>query len=181
ENIYEYADRALHEFFTQAATAPWFKNTVFVILGDHGQRFDPLYEVPLSYHHIPLIIHGPGASTHRTHHGFGTQVDIGETILGMLRLPHVNNTLGSDLLRTEQPCAYFCSDDLMGAVNERFFWVRSGGIERLYDYPTRSTVDVSARYPGVMDSLRTRTHSMVQAAQWMVDEKMVGEPVLLLP
>lgn len=176
ENIYEYADRALREFFERAVQQHWFKNTVFVILGDHGQRFDPVYEVPLSYHHIPLIIHAPGMATPRTEHNFGTQVDLSETLLGLLRVPHVNNTLGMDLLRTSQPCAWFCSDDRIAALDERYYWIQSGGVHRLYDHHTGSVTDHSAQRPDILDNMRTRTYSMVQTAQWLVDNHFVGKP-----
>ena len=176
ENIYQYADRAMELFFAEAATHPWFANTVFVIVGDHGQRFDPVYEVPIPYHHVPLIIHGPGVVAARMEHGFGTQVDLPETILGLLNIPHVNNTLGMDLQRSTHPLAYFCSDDRLCAINDRSYWIRTGEVEHLYDHVARSTQDVSAQRPAELDSLRTYTMSMVQAAQVLVDGKLVGKP-----
>ncbi|MBL0129273.1 MAG: sulfatase-like hydrolase/transferase [Flavobacteriales bacterium] len=177
ENIYQYADRAMELFFAQAATHPWFANTVFVILGDHGQRFDPVYEVPIPYHHVPMIIHAPGVVAARMEHGFGTQVDVPETILGLLNIPHVNNTLGLDLRRSQHPLAYFCSDDRICAIDDRSYWIRTGEVERLYDHPSRRTTDVSQQRPLELDSLRTYAMSMVQVAQWLVDEKLVGKPI----
>lgn len=177
ENIYEYADRAMAEFFTAARKEPWFANTVFVILGDHGQRFDPVYEVPLAYHHVPLIIHAPGLVAPRTEHGFGTQVDVPETVLGVLRIPHANNTLGMDLTRKTNPCAYYCSDHRIAALNDHSYWIRTGDTERLYDHPSRSAVNIASDRPAELDSLRTYAQSMVQAAAWLVEKKLVGDPV----
>ncbi len=172
EGIYEYADRALAEFFAAARTAPWFANTVFVILGDHGQRFDPLYEVPLAYHHVPLVIHAPGLVVPGIRRGFGTQVDVQETVLGALRMPHVNNSLGQDLMRHAYDAAYFCSDHRIAALNEYSYWIRSGEIERLYDYPSRGTEDLSTERAADRDSLKRFAEGMVQAAAWMVESRM---------
>ena len=177
ENIYEYTDAALAAFFAEARQRPWYANTLFVLTGDHGQRFDPVYEVPLSYHHVPLVIFDPRDRTGQTHHGYGTQVDLPETILGLLRLPHVNNTLGSDLRRWSHPCAYFCSDSRIAALNDRYYWIRSGDVEHLYDLASGATKDVSAALPAVSDSLRTYAESMTAVMRHMVKERLVGESV----
>ena len=174
ENIYEYADRALAEFFSAAQKEVWFTNTVFVIVGDHGQRFDPVYEVPLAFHHVPLIIHAPGLVVPRMEHGLGTQVDLPETVLGTLHIPHMNNTLGMDLMRGTHPCAYFCSDHRIAALNRSSYWIRTGETERLYDHPSRSTFNLAGDRRTDLDSLRTYAQSMVQAATWMVEKKLVG-------
>ena len=179
EMIYEYADAALQEFFDQARKKPWFANTVFVITGDHGQRFDPVYEVPLSYHHVPCIVYAPDLVAAQPHQGFGLQIDIPETVLGLLRIPHVNNTLGIDLLRSQRSSAYFCSDARIAAINDRFYWIRDGEVEHLYEYGTRSTKDVSAQHALSTDSLRTEAVSMTQTMQWLLENKLVGKPVEL--
>ncbi len=178
EDIYEYADRALATFFAAARRAPWYANTVFVLLGDHGQRFDPLYEVPLAYHHVPLVVHAPGLAVPGTVHGWGTQADVPATVLGLLRQPHVDNTLGLDLLQRTHPLAYFCSDERLCALNDSSYWIRTGEVERLFDHTHRSTVNAAAQRTADLHALRTYTMSMVQAAQWLVDEKLLGPPVL---
>ncbi len=174
ERIYEYADRAMAAFFAAARGRAWFGSTVFVLLGDHGQRFDPLHEVPLAYHHVPLVLHAPGSIAPGALSGFGTQVDLPETILGLLRIAHVNNSLGDDLARSPKPMAYFCSDHRIAALNERWYWIRTGDTERLYDPRSRSTDDRSAQHPAARDSLKHYAESMVQAAAWMVERRMCG-------
>lgn len=174
ENIYQYADRTLELFFADLLDRNLMSNTVFVILGDHGQRFDPLHEVPLAYHHVPLVIRAPGQAEARTEHGFGTQVDLPETILGLLRIPHVNNTLGKDLTREAHPLAYFCSDHRIAALDERNYWIRTGEVERLYDLASRSTEDLSKVRQAERDSLKRHAESMVQASAWLVERRLVG-------
>ena len=56
-----YADIALHKFFQTAATKPWFKNTVFVITGDHTSHSDKEYFYSQSGHYeVPFLIYAPG-------------------------------------------------------------------------------------------------------------------------
>jgi hypothetical protein len=174
EAIYEYADRALAEFLAEARTRSWFNSTLFVILGDHGQAFDPLYEVPLAYHHVPLLLHAPGWLEPDAMHGFGTQADLPATILGLLRIPHIDNTLGKDLMHGGHAAAYFCSDHRICAINSSGYRIRDREAVRLYDHRTRSTSDVAASRAALRDSLGRYAESMVQAAQALVERKLAG-------
>ncbi len=177
ESIYEYADAALEGFFAEATKKAWFPNTLFVITGDHGQRFDPLHEVPLSYHHVPLIILDPRDRAARTDHRFSTQVDIPETTLGLLCLPHVNNTLGIDLTRSSRACAYFCSDARIAALDDRFYWIRTGAVEHLYDLASHDTQDRSGSEKAALFPLKTCAESMTACMRHLVDNRLVGPPV----
>ena len=56
-----YADIALKKFFQTASTKPWFKNTVFVITGDHTSHSDKEYFYSQSGHYeVPFLIYAPG-------------------------------------------------------------------------------------------------------------------------
>lgn len=64
DQIVEYADWSIKQFMTEAEKQPWFDNTIFVLLGDHGKLVDsPESEIPQSYNHIPLMIYGKGIQT----------------------------------------------------------------------------------------------------------------------
>ena len=50
DQIVEYADWSIKQFMTEAEKQPWFDNTIFVLLGDHGKLVDsPESEIPQSY------------------------------------------------------------------------------------------------------------------------------------
>lgn len=56
-----YADIALQKFFQTASTKPWFKNTVFVITGDHTSHSEKEYFYSQSGHYeVPFLIYAPG-------------------------------------------------------------------------------------------------------------------------
>lgn len=62
-----YADRSLKEFFAAAETKPWFKNTIFVITGDHTQKSDHNKDYGLNmlgWYRVPLLIYAPGLAAH---------------------------------------------------------------------------------------------------------------------
>lgn len=174
ENIYQYMDWALSGFFATARTKTWFANTLFVITGDHGQAFDRTYEMPLSYHRIPLLVYSPGSIQPRIDHRLGSQLDVSETVLGMLRLPHENNTLGIDLAREQRPFAVFSADAKLAAVNERFYWMCIGDRQQLYHWPSNSPSDVLAAHTLLADSMRHCAESTTQAARWAMESGAVG-------
>ena len=81
DQIVEYADWSIKQFITEAEKQPWFDNTIFVLLGDHGKLVDsPESEIPQSYNHIPLMIYGKGIQP-EIRAQFGGQIDVAPTRL----------------------------------------------------------------------------------------------------
>jgi hypothetical protein len=102
------------------------------------------------------------------------QTDVPATVLGLLRLPHWDNTLGRDLLKGGHPAAFFCSDHRICAINDQHYRIRDRASVRLYDHVNGSTTDIAAERPGSCDSLGVFAESMVQAAQALVRRKQVA-------
>ena len=58
DNAVRYADHALGKFFKDASLAPWYKNTVFVIVADHNLRVNGPGLIPVDAFRIPAVITG---------------------------------------------------------------------------------------------------------------------------
>jgi phosphoglycerol transferase MdoB-like AlkP superfamily enzyme len=93
-----YADYALGYFIAQAERHPWFKDTVFVIVADHGARVYGKTEIPLSTYEIPLLIYSPGNIAPGQVDTLTTQIDVAPTVLGLLGLPYRAPFFGEDVL-----------------------------------------------------------------------------------
>ncbi len=104
-NSFRYLDHALGVFFRLAANEPYFKNTVFVLYGDHGTRTGApgewlsLGDLSPTVYHVPFLIYAPGF----IHEGRridtpSSHVDILPTIASFCGRPYTNRTLGLDLL-----------------------------------------------------------------------------------
>lgn len=171
EITYEYTDWAITNFMDSCSRKPWYNNTVFVFVGDHGVNIRGQYDVPLSYNHVPLIIHAPGLfEKPEVRHQLANQTDIFPTIMGLIQQDYTQNTLGFDLFKEKRPFAFFSQDHKMGVVNERFLYVaRKSGKETLIDYRSGSTEDISHLYPALVDSMKNYACSNLQVAQWMID------------
>lgn len=96
-----YADWALGQFFAKARQEPYFKDTLFVVLGDHGFGNDEqITEMDLSRFSIPLLMIGPGVQETfgNSRDTVGSQIDVVPTIVGRLGLPVQAQCWGRDLL-----------------------------------------------------------------------------------
>lgn len=93
-----YADYSLRDFFTQAREQSWYKNTLFVIVADHGARVYGEAQVPLPSYEIPLLIIAPDHLKPRQIRTPISQMDIAPTVLGLLGLPYEAPFFGQNVL-----------------------------------------------------------------------------------
>jgi hypothetical protein len=99
-NSMRYADWALGEFFRQAQREEWFRNTLFVLTGDHGFGApSAITEMRLDRQHVPLLFYSPAmdpsiVGRRRT---VASQVDIGASVLGLLGLEAPHQSWGRNL------------------------------------------------------------------------------------
>ncbi len=80
-----YSDYALREFFKKVQSAPWFKNTIFVLTPDHtGISSDPFYSNNVGQYSIPIMFYLPGSLLKGSDSTTVQQTDILPTLLGLL-------------------------------------------------------------------------------------------------
>lgn len=181
----EYADWAIGKFLQLASRQRWFDNTLFVFVADHGANLNTVYDMPLSYFHTPFIIYSPSLIKEPQKLAeIGGQIDVFPTIMGILNIPYVNNTMGIDLLKESRPCIYFCGDDRMGCLNEEYFLVTRGkGNESLYKYRTRDPRDYLDSKMQVAVIMKDYFFSMMQTTKWLIRNGKVGlqQPLSPIP
>jgi phosphoglycerol transferase MdoB-like AlkP superfamily enzyme len=96
-----YSDWALGQFFAKIRNAPYFNETLFVIVGDHGfGSGEQLTEMNLARFNVPLLLIAPGIQQKfgATRDTVGTQVDVVPTIMGRLGGDARHQCWGRDLL-----------------------------------------------------------------------------------
>lgn len=177
KRIVEYADWSIDKFLKLAQKEVWFDNTIFVFIADHGNPHFSDYDMPLSYHHVPFIIHAPKLlDTPKAFDEMAGQIDVGPTLMPLMGLSHVNNTLGVDLMKHDRPYMYFSADDKYGCINKDYFLVvRNIGTESLYHYQNEDTKNYIEEKPELVDSMKHYAKSMIQTAQWMLLNKKTGD------
>jgi phosphoglycerol transferase MdoB-like AlkP superfamily enzyme len=170
KQIVEYADWSIGKFISSASKKNWFENTIFVFIADHGAAISPIYEMPLNYHHSPLIIYSPSIIEQPivvSH--VGGQIDVFPTIMGILNFSYINNTLGIDLLREQRPYIYFSADDKYGVLSDSLLLiVNNQGKESLFRYKENDEKNRIVENQAVANEMKQYAASNMQTAQSIV-------------
>ena len=139
-----YSDWALGQFFEKIRHQPFYQDTLFVIVGDHGfGGTQQLTEINLLNFHVPLLLIAPGIQEKFgvTRTTVGTQIDIVPTIMGRLGQTVQHQCWGRDLLALPEDDPGFGmikpsgSDQIVALVAGNQVIVQPKGISpRLYTY-----------------------------------------------
>lgn len=167
----QYADWAIGEFMKEAKKQSWYDNTLFVFLGDHGYSIEGTYEMPLSYHHVPLILHKPNTLKPSINHHLGYQPDVLSTVAGVLNLDYENSTFGMNILNERHPFVYFTADDKIGCVSDDgyfFYELMTQKTKRLRKYMELDQKDYYSLNKAKADSLETSAKKMLDAAEFII-------------
>ncbi len=173
-SLYEFSDLMLANFFAAANKSPWFDETVFVVVGDHGQNFQARYDLNLNYHKVPLIIYGPGFFEHKQYEHPGLQMDIYPTLFGLLEFSYSNNGLGVDLLGHKRPYAYFSADTKLGITDEEYFLIyRNPDNISLFFLDEKPVKDIYQDHEDKAKEMLNYGFSMVQSAKFLIDNELM--------
>ncbi len=98
-----YTDYSLERFFERIQEMPWFRNTLFVITGDHASRtYFPEYGTNVGFFKVPIIFYEPGSDFNGYEYRLAQQIDIFPTILHYLHYDQPFIAFGQNLL-DQQP------------------------------------------------------------------------------
>lgn len=174
DQIIEYSDWSLKQFITMASKEKWFNNTIFVFVADHGIPFDASYSISLNYFHSPLIIYAPELlSTKRVYSQIGSQLDVFPTLLGLLKKPYINNTMGIDLLNKKRKYTIINDDDKIGILDTTYFCImkNKGTDLELYKYRTKDKTNYFSQDKKRASEMAEFAKSYMQLYQSMILKK----------
>lgn len=184
-----YSDWALGQFFEKARKAPYFKETLFVIVGDHGFGADEqLTEMDLHRFNVPLLLIAPGIQEKfgTSSEVVGTQIDVVPTIMGRLGGEVRHQCWGRDLLNLPagdggigviKPSG---GDQTVAIVSPERILIQPKGFDaRLYDYQlgakasaTRVDLQQAPDLKHKLEAfLQTATKSLLDNTAGVVDSK----------
>lgn len=169
EQIVEYADWSLAQFFKKAQKEAWYEKTLFVLLADHGKLIGkPDSEMPQSLNHIPLIFLLPKHSP-EIRLQWAQQMDVQPTLLSLLGINARQNNFGMDLFSKQRPCAYYSSDNLIAA--------RDSTHQIIYNPKTTQTTLLRHGQPiqetdSTFNALRNYLFTMMQAAEAITQKEL---------
>ncbi|WP_096510845.1 LTA synthase family protein [Filimonas lacunae] len=104
-NAFRYTDFSYRKFIEAAQKEPYFRNTIFVFIGDHGIPGDASAILPkaftdqgLTFENVPLLFYAPALIKPETHSSIASQIDVMPTIAGLCNISYTNTAQGRNLL-----------------------------------------------------------------------------------
>lgn len=184
-NSLRFSDYSLGYFFKLAKKSPYYKNTLFVVTGDHGLPDDGGVNVTevrqqlgLERYHVPLVLHNkklfsePFQDTKP-----GTHMDLMTTVAALVGVSHENTTLGRNLFDTRYDKErfafsynYYSEANERGLLNEDFYYrfddVKGG---QLYNYSAATGAsDVKDKFPEVYERMKVLTESYFETSKYLL-------------
>ncbi|HQW83202.1 MAG TPA: sulfatase-like hydrolase/transferase [Ferruginibacter sp.] len=145
-NAFRYTDFCYQKFMEAAQSESYFKNTIFVFVGDHGIRYNGTLdyfpkawtEQGLTCEHVPLLFYAPGLLKPQKIHDIASQVDILPTIASLANISYSNNSLGRNLFDTaayiknglalpKEKYAFVIDHDVktVGLVGNKYYYLKN--------------------------------------------------------
>jgi arylsulfatase A-like enzyme len=182
-NAFRYTDFGYRTFIEAASREKYFKNTIFLFVGDHGIPGDAGAMFPrawtddrLTAEHVPLLIYAPGMTVTERENIVCSQIDILPTLAGLCRIPYTNTTLGRDLLdsarMTGRGMAFIYDPDqaYYGVVSEGYFYRRGfkTGKEDLVSVINNDPPPSAVTHGPLEAQLRRLSEGMYETARYML-------------
>ncbi len=98
-----YTDYALKRFFAEAKKQSWYKNTIFVLVADHGNTiaYDE-YKKEFNKHTVPILFFTPSEKYVGVNDDWAQQIDIYPTLLDMIGYQKPFRSWGRSLISDKQ-------------------------------------------------------------------------------
>jgi phosphoglycerol transferase MdoB-like AlkP superfamily enzyme len=179
-NAFRYFDFCVKKFIETAKAEPYFHNTIFVFVGDHGLagNAEAMYpavwtEQRLTDEHVPLLFYAPYLLPPQKRGEVVSQIDILPTIAGMLHQPYINTTLGRDLLDPAKKNNYaFITNTAggIGMVTDDFYFSRNINFpdEQLNPVRSQALMYNKQQQDSIKKVLSNFTNAFFETAKYLI-------------
>ena len=100
-NNYRYADYAVGRFIREARGAPYFDDTLFVFVGDHGIHLRGRALIPVEEYRVPALFLAPKHLRPKRIRRVTSQLDLPPSIMGIIGGTYRSTFFGDDVLAHE--------------------------------------------------------------------------------
>ena len=179
-NAFRYTDYCFRTFFDKASRSPYFANTIFVLIGDHGVAGNANAVYPsiwttqrLTDQHVPLLFYAPSLLAPKRRKEVVSQIDVMPTVAGLLHRTYQNRTLGRDLLdpHLKNHFAFVTNAaDRIGVVTDDYFFVRNlnAGEEQFFLVDsTRKPLEAGQKRK-MQQSLSDLTFALFETSRYLI-------------
>ena len=171
-----YSDYALGRFFEEAKKSDYFKNTIFIITGDHTEGRSTsanLYES----HRVPLLIYAPGIVSAGTIGRATSQLDISPTIFDLLKIDAEFTSWGKTIFDENEKPLLLSRGDMMVLVDEgRMLLTDLESPYGLYDYrtnPGKNLLQAGGDAKEVSQKMLRQLHNYLSFSYKLITENRI--------
>lgn len=172
---FSYMDFCYDNFLSSAKNRNYFKNTIFVFVGDHGLEGDAHANYPaawtnqrLSEVHVPLLFYAPELLHPAVRKDVVSQIDILPSIAALLNIPVENTTLGRNIFssspREEIAFVMNHGNGWIGVVNNDFYFRKQirGEQEELHPISNKAIDENTKQH------LSELTTALYETSRWLL-------------
>jgi len=186
-NAFRYTDFGFQKFMEAAKKEAYFKNTIFVFVGDHGIRYNGTLdyfpkawtEQGLTCEHVPLLFYAPAILKPQRKGDICSQVDILPTLASLAKIPYTNSSLGRNLFDTvlaaagiHDKYAFVIDHDVktIGMVSSRYYYLKNykTGKEELVSMTGNEPVPANAATDSIKNHLQRFTEAYYETAKYLL-------------
>lgn len=195
-NAFRYTDYCFQQFFEAASRKPYFKNTIFAFVGDHGIRGYAGDMFPRSWtdqgltcEHVPLLFYSPGRLKPAVINSVSSQIDILPTLASLAGISYHNTALGRNLFDSSamndpdnlKNSAFIIDHDVrqIGLVTNKYYFLRSlaSGKEQVVSVIDNKPLNNSELSQEKMDSSRRLIDSYFETSKYLLFNNKKKKPV----
>ncbi len=182
-NSYRFMDHSIGIFMKLAKKEDYFKNTVFVFIGDHGlyRNADHMHpsekKLLLNKYHVPLSIYAPWLIKSGRHYDkVVSEVDLLPTIASLISESYINSTFGRNLLNEKDYAPNYAFTILhkgnpeIGLIGNEFYFLMNGdgANKRLHKiYSDKPEENVINEFPDTADKMERLLGGIYETAKYI--------------
>lgn len=179
-NAFRYMDFSIRKYMEVASKGPYFRNTIFVFIGDHGLRGTAGNLFPESFsqydfqaEHVPLLFYAPGKILPAQRSDVCSQLDVMPSLAFLAQQNHTNTTLGLNLFSgIEQERYAFIADpdrNTIATVGNRYYWeLAPTGKTAFASVTDNLPVPQTPETDSIRRYMEQLTHAMQETARYML-------------
>lgn len=176
-----YTDYALKQFFNAAKKEPWFNNTIFVLVADHGNTiYYDEYKKIFNKNTVPILFYSPNGKYVGVNDDFAQQIDIYPTLLDMIGYKKPFRSWGRSLIgeKDVKPFVMRYSANMYQFMGGNYICTFDGKkADGFYDKNDKGmTRNLIAQRNPEMDTLELRLKAFLQDyMERIIDKKLTNE------
>ncbi len=182
-NSLRFQDYSFGHFMGLAKNESYYKNTIFIVMGDHGLPAPESVAMPkgevefgLTIHHTPLLIHYPVKLKPTVIDKVASQLDVVPTVASLVGIEYTNTTLGRDLFNPdfdEKRFAFTYSwherPRRIGLVDKEFYYLESPSRKGLYRFLSEEPLkEVSSEFPEKLNQMKILCEGLYETSRYML-------------